>query len=189
MWYVDAFRDFTILGYPTSDGGKSLIGQNGTGIGMNNSSQHKEQVWLFLREFFLPSAYPDYTIKNLDTPDPETDEFHFSIIPLRIDIFEKILDISKTQLLVDGTEVPRSYTTVISGGIQETIPNYALSEELADKYRQLVENAVPQGLYVSNEIWNHVRDDLNAFFAGGRSAADTARIIQNRVQTYLDEQG
>lgn len=39
-----------------------------------------------------------------------------------------------------------------------------------------------------SSLWNHMSADLSAFFAGSRSAEDTARIMQSRVQIYLSEQ-
>jgi len=58
----------------------------------------------------------------------------------------------------------------------------------ADDLRYIIESAIPSGRLVRLELWVHIIDDLNAYYAGGRSASDTARILQSRVQLYLDEQ-
>ena len=41
----------------------------------------------------------------------------------------------------------------------------------------------------STEIFQIVNDEAAAFFAGERSAEDTAKVIQTRVSLYLSEQG
>ena len=54
--------------------------------------------------------------------------------------------------------------------------------------RIIIDNAVPIGRWIRGELWDHIADDLNAFYSGVRTAEDTARIMQNRVQRYLNEQ-
>jgi hypothetical protein len=69
-----------------------------------------------------------------------------------------------------------------------SIPFYAMTQNEADDLRAIIESAVPQRRRIEDELWNHLEDDLNSFFAGHRTTPDTARIMQNRVQTYLNEQ-
>lgn len=77
---------------------------------------------------------------------------------------------------------------LLNGGVTEGDPlNSALSAEEAQHLRELVYNA--KG-YKQNdsEIYNIVYEEAQNFLNGQRSAQDTADIVQNRVQLYLDEQ-
>jgi multiple sugar transport system substrate-binding protein len=45
-----------------------------------------------------------------------------------------------------------------------------------------------EGVYRENTaIINIIGEEIEAFFAGNKSAEETARIIQNRATTYLEE--
>jgi len=63
---------------------------------------------------------------------------------------------------------------------------YAMTEAEAQSLRAIVESASLTGRF-DEGVWEMVQEELLPFFAGDRSAADTARILQNRVQTFLNE--
>ena len=65
---------------------------------------------------------------------------------------------------------------------------YGLTEEQADRFLALLEilDAMPG---TSTEIFEIVNAEAAAFFAGERSAEDTAKVIQTRVSLDLSEQG
>jgi len=162
------------LGFPTSEGGAHFIASVDS-LGINAASGVIEESWLFLRQYLLP---------------PEEDPTEVTVgreytFPIRIDAYDKLIEAYMTPIIVDGEEEPRFDMSI--GG--NTIHVFAMTQAEADGLRQIVESAQPLGRYIRAELWGHLRDDLNAFFAGGRTAEDTARIMQNRVQTYLDEQG
>lgn len=41
--------------------------------------------------------------------------------------------------------------------------------------------------YENEEIMDILSEETGAFFAGDKTAEDTARVIRNKVQLYLDE--
>ena len=51
----------------------------------------------------------------------------------------------------------------------------------------IIENTENTMSYDSS-ILNIITEETSAFFAGQKSAADTAKIIQDRVRTYVSEQ-
>jgi len=163
------------LGFPTSEGGTNFIVISNDTLGINVSSGFIEEAWLFLRQYLLPTEV-DPTGSSVGGE---------GAFPIRIDAYDKLIEAYMTPVMRNGNEVPRFYMS--EGG--NTIHIFAMTQEEADDLRHIIESAKPTGRYIRDELWDHLRDDLNAFFAaGGRTAEDTARIMQNRVQTYLDEQ-
>jgi len=148
--------DFTILGYPSDEGG--IHGASLSSVfGINASSNHQDAAWSFVRKYFLPSDSP----------------MDVGRIPLRIDAFDE---------LVRDTMRMSWYTR--DGGIN--IPIRGLTVRGATKLRELVESIS----FVSKfdlTIMNMVMEELTPFMVGTRSAEETARIIQSRVQIYLHE--
>ena len=101
-------------------------------------------------------------------PDVIPDEFSF---PLRVDLFEQ---------LVYGTVSEYA----VFGGVAHTLP--PMVEADVELIRELVLN-IGHAPISYHPVQNIVNEDVQAFFAGVRSAEDTARIIQSRVQRLLDE--
>jgi len=163
--------EFTVLGMPTQEGGAHVIhpGQN---FGISAASDHQDAAWAFVRQFFLPDARVDWSI------------------PLRIDLYDEAVAEAMEPFGVwideDGNEWP-------SGGGSWSVDNYLtiemapMTEQEARELRALVESASLVGRF-DEMVREMIQEELPAFLAGDRSAADTARILQNRIQTYLNEQ-
>lgn len=64
---------------------------------------------------------------------------------------------------------------------------YAMTAAEANSLRTIVESANRMGRF-DETVMDMVTEELLPFLAGDRSAADTARILQNRIQTYMNEQ-
>lgn len=63
-----------------------------------------------------------------------------------------------------------------------------LTQEASESARALIADAESATVY-DNPIVTIVLEEVEAFFAGDRSAEDTAALIQSRVEIYLGEQG
>lgn len=61
-----------------------------------------------------------------------------------------------------------------------------LTEEQIEEFWKLLENSRPLGKQYA-DIINILYEETDAYFNNARSAEDTAKIIDNRVQLYLDE--
>ena len=55
----------------------------------------------------------------------------------------------------------------------------------ADEYIELMDNGTPET--IEYDIWNIVYEETAPFFEGQKTAQEVARIIQSRVQIYLEE--
>ncbi|MCL2819570.1 MAG: ABC transporter substrate-binding protein [Oscillospiraceae bacterium] len=164
-----ALGEITALGFPTSEGGIHIL-QPGFEyhIGINSFSKHIDDAWKFVRQILLPSR--------------DVMEWYF---PIRIDKLEEVFEDALTPVMKDGKEIPR---LEIWHSENAQSPIYAMTQNEANELRAIIETAKPFGRWVSDELRKHMEEDLSAYFAGARTAKDTARIMQNRVQTYLSEQ-
>ena len=68
-----------------------------------------------------------------------------------------------------------------------TIDIYAMTKEEAQALRELINSTDRSAAYDKNVI-NIVSEELQSFFSGAKSAEDTARLIQDRVGIYVNEQ-
>jgi primosomal protein N' len=87
-------------------------------------------------------------------------------------------------------EVPFEFEAYDEGGRDTVVFEiYAMTDAVAESIRNIVETAVANNHNVHQQtLFGLIDSDIASFFAGIRSAEDTARIIQNRVQTFLNEQ-
>lgn len=164
-----ALGDITALGMPTTQGGYHVIQLN-TRLGINAASHHAEEAWMFLRRFLLPTA-----------------NTHWGF-PLRIDQYDAMISHAMTpiiQLDANGKEMELPHGEIgFADGLSITV--FAMTEEIANTTRTIVETARPMGRF-DPVLWDMVLEEALPFFAGDRAVEDTARIIQNRAQTYLSE--
>ena len=176
LWSADSiqlqtalFEDARFLGFPTSEGGAHVVlMQNGFGI--STQTQHADGAWEFIRQFLLPGAAPDW------------------MLPLRIDAFEEALERAMEPngwYNEDGEfeESPRMGFGLANGIM---IDIYSMSQEEAALTRQIISEA-SLVFRTDPRVNEMIAAELLPFLAGDRSAADTARILNNRVQILLDE--
>jgi len=171
--------NLVILGMPTSEGGQHSL-RFGVPIAINTATEHPEVAWSFVREFLLSA--------------PDDDSIGF---PVRIDAFEAYLaDLQTPRMGLDEDdkpiEIPRDQfftSEVDDSGVFSVhdIEVYALTDEVANMLREMIYTATPQQGMFYSEISNMLIADAKTFFDGGRTVEDTARILQNRLQTYLSE--
>jgi ABC-type glycerol-3-phosphate transport system substrate-binding protein len=159
--------DIVAVGIPTENGGRHVVMAYGD-IGISNMSEHREAAWSFVRRLLLPDVVvPPYAL------------------PLRIDLFEEQITEAMTPRIVDGVE----QSVTVRQGHHTQVQLYAMTEDEAADLRALVTNADMPFRY--DEAMVMIRsillEESQRFFDGQRTAEATARIIQSRVQAYLDE--
>ena len=166
---VVALGEVSALGMPTEEGGSHVIQLNGY-MGINAATNHAEDAWVFLRQFLLPTADSGWGF------------------PIRIDQYDAKIFEAKTPLLdtdEEGNkiELPRG-DAWFGDGLH--IELFSMTDEVANSLWKIVETARPMGRF-DQGLWDIVQEEIPPFFAEDRTAEETARIIQNRVQTFLSE--
>ena len=180
---IAALGDPVFLGMPTADGASHMIMSGGVigTLGINAGSPHQEAAWSFIRQFMLPDA--EMPIRNG--------------FPLRIDLYDALIAEAMIPVIKQegdrnplydgfevGAEVPRHWIDVGDGRMIEL---FAMTVDEATGLRALIESADLGGSYFDYTVENIISEELPRFFSGDRTAVDTARIMQNRIQTYLNE--
>lgn len=168
MAYMDAYGDFAdFVGYPNSEDVPYYRFMPDYVLGMNSASENKEGVWAFL-EFLLSEDYQK-TVQSF---------------PVRRDSFEEHVagQVKEWEGLVKNYQ-PGSSRNPVS---QEIWQEYAkLEEQDIEFLTYLVENAYWDETFT--DVYRIISEEAGSFWSGDKTAEETARIMQNRVQLYLDE--
>ena len=187
-------ESLVIMGMPTGEGGMCFLNVQSM-MGINAATKHPDKVWEFLRNFLLPTATIDsFRQGSID---------YFQQIPLRIDIYEAFIEHLMTPRYRTDTEGVTLETPYVifeltdSGGIVEissvehaqgaVYELYAMPEDVAKNLRIIVESAKVARSFFTAELNLIIYADLNLYFSGARTAQETARIMQGRVELYLSE--
>lgn len=83
-----------------------------------------------------------------------------------------------------GEEIYYPMTTWI-GGTEVDIGN--IDKETADFIDSYIGSIVRYNRY-DEKITDIITEETSAYFSGAKTAEETAKLIQNRVQTYVSEQ-
>lgn len=170
----DAFQDaYELAGWPNQEGeakypmsdfvDKTVL------YSMNAASAKKAGAWRFL-EYMLSDYQETMAEKGRDG------------FPARRDIVERLLQEEVEVEVTDNYLVINYYT-------QERRPRRGnFTEEDKEQLLYILDHAVPSiGLWKDRTLWGIFADELGAYMAGNKTAKEMARVIQNRVTTYLNE--
>ncbi len=143
-------------------------------MAMASGSKNKDGAWEFMK-YMMTRRYQGIRYA-----------YEFGI-PVRKDIFELYMErITATEDYVDefGNEIyPYRMGTGFNGFNLDVGP---LTAEQAEKFRKLIENTVKVVDY-DYEVYNIIIEEADAFFMNAKSAEEVAEIINNRVETYINE--
>lgn len=130
-------------------------------IGLNSKSTVKAEAWDFVK--FLTSE----EIKHA----PES-----AGIPIRKSIFEK-----QVKLLKEKGEVQAYKEGPLQG------MTFKVDHEILQQLEAYVTGAVHEVAFKATKLNEIIMKESEAFFSGQKSAEEVAKIIQNKVTTYLNE--
>ena len=161
------FQDeITFIGFPTAEGRGNAVMLNKS-VSIHDNSPHKDICWEFVKTFY----------------DKEYQLEYLTSFPTNAEDMEERLTRPE-----DFEETGASITnTNIETGETWTVTFTDATEGESAQVRELIESL--DRLYRSNEsLYNIILEDAVPYFAGDKTAAETARIIQSRASIYLAEQ-
>jgi len=175
--FSEFIKDGVEIGVPASDGGVHILLPS-TQIGIGATTDNADGAWSFLKSLLLITSISELYSNS-----------YINNFPVRIDVFNDLVEEATTpwtyvNLAGETIESPR-YHTYVNGRMVDL---YSMSVESANSLRVLIESAVPARPSISDALWVTIRGDIVDFFNGKRTAQATARLIQNRAETWLSEQ-
>ncbi|MEA4822878.1 MAG: hypothetical protein VB111_02030 [Clostridiaceae bacterium] len=164
-----------ITGFPVSSGSGN-VAQFNFSLGISAKSAHTDGAWTFLRSLFLVDA-EDANYSNLGYG-----------IPVLKTLYEKMITEASTPEYYEDEngkqiEQPKMSMSYNNG---PTIEIFAATEEEVALFRSIVDS-VDRTYTYDTKLMNILIEETGAYFAGQKSAADVASIIQSRVQIYIAE--
>lgn len=160
--------EFELAGYPGVDGEPFYRMIYSYSLAMNAFSAKKEGAWAFL-EYLLS--------------EPVQANYAKTEFPARQDVLN--------QAIQDAMDLPpeqyRSFYNQYTQEIEREHP--PITEEDRQAILKMLENVKRPEVMASGDIAYIILEDLQLFFDGSKAAGETAALIQNRIQLYLDEMG
>lgn len=162
--YTAMGEDFQPVGYPTETGkGSYMQPMDGGMIVVNQNAMGKEGIKELLEYLF--SLESQRYLAGADS------------ISVRLDIPE-----SQLRYMDDR----KQYYWMNPGGDMVLLPTKKDQSSYLDEYVEFIRNAVPSPVH-SDELFDIVMEEADSYFLSDKNLDETIRVIQQRVQLYLDE--
>jgi len=167
--------DVNFIGFPSANGTGSCFNLGST-ISISSACKDPTSAWQFVRRLLLEEHQTDEHMWNFPTNKASFDAY--------------VEQAMTPQYYTDpetGEQVEQS-TMGYGIGNDFQVDIYAMKQPEYDAFLKLY-NSVKTVYSYDQEIMNIILEECEFFFAGQKTAADTANIIQNRLSLYLAEQG
>ena len=183
-FYLDDLRNYAhaihgqfgepiaLVGIPTYNGkGANIFTQNSLAI--METSNAKDACWKFICKFF------EYKYQS--------EEYLYEIPALKSAFTKKLDDTMEDPYFIDEEGKKQTYKdTYYSYDEEIEIPN--LTKEERDYLEEYILNAGTASFAYDETVYNIITEEAEAYFAGDKTAEQTAEIIQNRVSIIISEQ-
>lgn len=98
---------------------------------------------------------------------------------------ERAMEATKSPYTIDRNGNKQEYEYKMSiGGESVVLPN--MTTEQVDEFIEFVES-IDKCVYYDEDIEAIINEEVALFFAGQKSTSDIARVIQSRVEIYVNE--
>ena len=165
------------VGYPNSERKSNLIQPTNGSAAISSKSKHKDGAWEFVKAF-ISEEYQNNLVES----------YHNWGFPILKDALDKLFEQDMTPEYYDdaeGNQVERPKTTW--GWDDFDMEIYAATPAEIDAVRAVIESADRLAGSINEELTNIITEETEPFFKDQKSAKETADIIQNRIQTYVNE--
>ena len=167
--------DAVCIGFPAPDK-EGTYAQFLGSIGMSQACSDKDLAWEFIK----------FNVSREQMGKSYTSGMTGGM-PTRKDMFEMYL---KASMATESyTDEFGNNIEPVNGGIgigNITVDLKPITEAEAQQFRDLTEQ-VSRAWETDESIFNIIEEETKPFFAGDKSADETAKTIQNRATTYLNE--
>ena len=197
--------DFTFIGFPTDNGNGSSIQANYEYC-ISERSKNKEGAWEFLKSLINEDAQMPVKSKYGYWNNPTNG------LPILKAALDKLAEIAMTKQ--DSGRIDYATSVVAETTSEETTSEETTSEEIiedttavdttepdidyndpwstpltqaqVDKIMDVIKNTTQVARY-DTKLTDIINEEAAAYFNGQKSLDETAKIIQNRASTYINE--
>lgn len=167
--------NFVRVGYPDDNGGVSVINWWNV-FCINNLSENKEAAWNVVRSFFMDDFYDNIFIISEAKMYPT----------VRKNCEKKINEYIEGQS--EKTISIYSIDDNFNINDEASINAPAITREQAEIIVDEINVASVSSYDIDQTIVGIILEEADYFFDGQKTASDVVKIMQDRVQVYLDEQ-
>lgn len=170
-------EEITYIGYPNSERKGNLIQITDGSVSIAAKSDKKEAAWEFVK-YFLSEEYQNELVS-------EHGGWGF---PLKKSALEKQFEMDMTPSYYEDENGKQVENPKTSWGYDDfQIEIYAATKEEIEAVRKVLTSAEKTVTSINEELTNIISEETQSYFNGQKSAKDTADIIQNRIQIYVNE--
>lgn len=172
----------TCIGFPSASGnGSVMMGEDA--IAISSKSKNKDVAWEFLENYIVEKASGEsgYMWAFPSTKAGLEGVFEEAMTP------EYRTDWETGEILLDENGEKMQYSKMgwsYGNGVEYEI--YAATQEEVDKVKELIDSTTTVYSY-DTQLFTIVSEEAAYFFNGQKSAQEVAKVIQGRVQVYVDE--
>lgn len=141
-------------------------------LAINAKSEYKETAWEFVRSLLTEEFYHNKEVAGFPTLIRAYDQINESYITPEYDVDES------------GNKTERSKGSFSMGDF--SVEFRTSTKEEAEKMTDVIQSC-DRAASDDKQFMKIVQEEAAAFFAGQKSAQETADVIQSRVQVYVNE--
>lgn len=162
-------EDVSFIGFPNESKNGSVVTADNSYV-LSSRSEDLQGAWEFVR-YYLTEEYQNS--ENLD----------YRLPVLKSAFMENAKTATEKPYYIDGdgNKVEYEETFYMNG---ENIPIEPMTQRQVDEIVAFIES-VNRTQYYDEDVINIITEEVAPFFAGQKTAADVAGIIQNRVGLYI----
>ena len=171
-------NDVAFVGYPNSARKGNMIQPANGSVAISSKSKNKDGAWEFIQKL-ISEEYQSGLVSGRGTG------WGF---PVKKSALEKQFEKDMTPEYYENENGEKVEQTKTSWGYDDfNIDIYAAKQEEVDAVKEIISSAEKTYSMTNEELTKIVNEETAAFFKGQKSAKETADIIQNRVQIYVNE--
>jgi hypothetical protein len=183
--------DITFIGMPTPNKKGSAF-QPTSGFMMSSKTKHSDGVWSFIRRFIMDDYFDANQYGGFAIKKSYVEKMADNVVNRANEVSDDggsityrdgnyaVAEINSTALGVDQRTMNIRYID----GVEVDIG--FLTREYADMIIDLI-STVDHVMRYDESMIDIINEEAQGFFAGQKTAQETAKIIQNRLQNYVDE--
>lgn len=162
-----------IVGFPVDEGNGICVSPN-LGMGMSQRSKNKEGVWEFM-SYFLGDEYQNRTEGN----------FNYGL-PVKKSAIDLFCNRAMEQLYTTDENGNRIEQTSSHGYDDLSVTIRAATKEEVDQFKDII-NRADTMLSESTQMDKIIKEEVGGYFSGQKTVEEVVKIIQNRMQVYMNE--